>query len=191
MRISEDRYSRDLRSIQLARRLIHHEVRTQSICAWTGLSDERIRNLCRSYRNGSVSPQRHRGPAPSRLTTFLRSPALRCEASAIAGLASVLGIIPRRPLPNARNALPGVELGERLCHAFELFQRMVPDGQLTMDQVILLTLTLAQGEELDVVRCPGCHAALLIDPLSVGSRQCHVCKNGVTRSFPGLPPGIC
>src|SRR5258708_20882065 len=106
MRVPEDRYTRDLRRINLAQRLIQHETRTQSICAWTGLSDERVRNLCRSYGGGSMALQRHRGPSPTRLATFLRSPTLRSEASAIGGLACVLGVIPPRPVPDPRKALP-------------------------------------------------------------------------------------
>ena len=70
MRISEDRYSRDLRRINLAQRLIRHEVRTQWICAWTGLSDDRVRNLFRSYDKSSGRVQRHSGPSPTRIASF-------------------------------------------------------------------------------------------------------------------------
>ena len=45
MRISDARFSRDLRRYQLAWRLIRHEVRTRTIERWTGLSMHRIRNL--------------------------------------------------------------------------------------------------------------------------------------------------
>jgi hypothetical protein len=176
MRVSEDRYIRDLRRINLAQRLIHHEARTRSICAWTGLSDERVRNLYRSYGAGATPVQRHRGPSPSRLATFLRSPTLRSEASAIAGVAYVLGVIPPRPVPNARKTLPGVELGERLCHAFEIFRRVVPESHLSIDQFILLALSLALGDELEVGHCDHCHAALLLDPLSASPRRGPSCR---------------
>jgi len=49
MRVSEDRYTRDLRRIQLAHRLIRHEVRTYWNRAFTRFTDGRIRNLLRSY----------------------------------------------------------------------------------------------------------------------------------------------
>jgi hypothetical protein len=106
----------------------------------------------------------------------LRSPTLRSEASAIAGLACVLGVIPSRPIPNARKALPSVELGERLCHAYEIFRRVVPESHFTIDQFILLALSLAQGDELEVGHCSHCRAALLLDPLSASSRECTACK---------------
>ena len=49
MRISDDRYSRDRLRLDLALRFIHHEARTHTIRAWTGLTDDRIRKLYRTY----------------------------------------------------------------------------------------------------------------------------------------------
>jgi hypothetical protein len=62
MRISEDRYDRDRQRLELALRLLTHEARTQTIRVWTGLSDDRIRKLYRSYlwRAACYVP-RHRG----------------------------------------------------------------------------------------------------------------------------------
>ena len=184
MRISEDRYTRDLRRIQLAQRLIRHEVRTQSVCAWTGLSDERIRNLCRSYGSGLAGAQRHRGPSPKRLASFLRSPRLKSEASAIGALAYVLSVIPRERIPDARRNLPAIETGERLCHAFELYRRIVPQSHVSLDQVILLVIALADGTDLTVGHCGQCHGALLLDPLSNTRPLCPTCKKQESRQGP-------
>ena len=49
MRVSDDRYSRDRLRYDLALRLIRHEARTHTIRQWTGLTDDRIRKLYRSY----------------------------------------------------------------------------------------------------------------------------------------------
>jgi hypothetical protein len=49
MRISEDRYDRDRQRLELALRFLTHEARTQTIRVWTGLSDDRIRKLYKSY----------------------------------------------------------------------------------------------------------------------------------------------
>jgi hypothetical protein len=91
-------------------------------------------------------------------------------------MASVLGIIPPHPVPNARKTLPCIELGERLCHTFEIFRRVLPESHLSMDQFILLSLSLAEGDELQIGHCTHCHAALLLDRLSAGSRLCPSCK---------------
>ena len=45
MRVSDDRYSRDLHRMDLARRMIRLEARTFTIRQWTGLSDDRIRKV--------------------------------------------------------------------------------------------------------------------------------------------------
>jgi hypothetical protein len=120
----------------------------------------------------------------------LRSPTLRSEASAIAGLACVLGVIPSRPIPDARKALPSVELGERLCHAYEIFRRVVPESHFTMDQFILLALSLAQGDELQVGHCSHCRAALLLDPLSATSRECPSCRKSALNPTTWVLTGV-
>jgi hypothetical protein len=174
MRLSEQRYNRDIRRFNLAQRLMRLEARTRTICEWTGLSMARVRNLSRSCGIGG----RHRGPPPTKLTGFLQSRSLCSEASAMAGLACVLGAVPPRPVPHARKVLPSVELGEKLCQAFEIFRRVVPESRFSIDHFILLALSLAEGEELEVGHCNHCQAVLLLDRLSTRPRQCQSCKSG-------------
>lgn len=176
MRISEDRYARDLRRLNLAQRLIRHEVRTQWICAWTGLSDDRVRNLFRSYHREAGEVIRHRGPSPTRLQSFLRSPALRTEASAIGGLAHALGALPPNSASNGRRERPALEAGERLCEVFELYRDIVPHSDFTMDQFFALVEALAAGEDLQIGHCGNCHGALLVDPLGASRRLCLACR---------------
>ena len=63
MRISDDRYSRERQRFEVALRFIRYEARTHTIRAWTGLSDDRIRKLYRSYLSVAREsvPFRHRG----------------------------------------------------------------------------------------------------------------------------------
>ena len=74
MRISEDRYDRDRQRLELALRFLTHEARTQTIRAWTGLTDDRIRKLYRSHlgRAACYVP-RHRGQSPHQSAYFMRS----------------------------------------------------------------------------------------------------------------------
>jgi hypothetical protein len=176
MRISEDRYSRDLRRLNLAERFIRHEVRTQWICAWTGLSHHRVRNLYRSYDKSSGAVPRHRGPSPNRLATYLRSPALRAEASAIGGLARAFEVVPPKPDPNAWRDRANVEAGERLCAVFELYQQIVPQSRFTMDHFIRLAIALTEGGYLEMGHCTSCHGALLVERLVPSRRICLVCQ---------------
>ena len=66
MRVSDDRYTRDRQRLDLALRLIRHEARTFTIRQWTGLSDDRIRKLYRSYvmNQDVLIKLRHRGKSP-------------------------------------------------------------------------------------------------------------------------------
>ena len=78
MRISEDRYDRDRQRLELALRFLTHEARTQTIRVWTGLSDDRIRKLYRSYvlTADSKLVMRHRGKSPRQAAFFFRNPEL-------------------------------------------------------------------------------------------------------------------
>ena len=172
MRVSEDRYSRDLRRLELAHRLIGHEVRTQWICAMTGLTDERVRNLLHSYGLGSV--QRHRGSPPTCCTVFFRM-ANHPEASALGALARLWNLVPATPIRDARKTLPGLEWGEGLCEAFEFYHAVVPRGVLSVNQFILLVFALAEGR-LVVAHCAQCQASILIDPLAAQRLRCRMCE---------------
>jgi hypothetical protein len=174
MRVSEDRYARDLRRIQLAHRLIRHEVRTYWICAFTQQTIDRVRNLLRSYEDDLAGLKRHRG-APPHSCSKLVTPALHSEASALAGIVLLWRLIPAERIVNARCTLPSVELGEQLCKAFELFSYVVRDCAMTMDRTILLTLALAE-RQLTLKHCRECNAAILIDPTDLPRERCLWCQ---------------
>ena len=76
MRVSDDRYTRDRERLDLALRLIRHEARTFTIRQWTGLSDDRIRKLYRSYvpEGAAAAVLRHRGKSPRQAAFFFRKP---------------------------------------------------------------------------------------------------------------------
>lgn len=186
MRISEQRYDRDIRRIDLAHRFIRHETRTQWICRWTGLTEKRVRNLSRSYRVGLGNGDRHRGPAPQKISKVLRSPALRTEASALAGLAVALDVLPPDRTSNARAALSGIDLGERVCRAFELYKGMVPGALFTMDLFMLLLLELAQNDQLEVIHCTHCHGAILIERSGSTRHLCVWCRQALREQTPDI-----
>ena len=174
MRVSEDRYARDLRRIQLAHRLIRHEVRTYWVCAFTQQTIDRVRNLLASYGDDLQGLQRHRGTPPYSYSKLL-APALHSEASALAGIVLLWRLIPAEPVANARERLPSVELGEALCKAFELFSHIVPGCAMTMDRLILLTVALAE-RQLTFGHCRECNAAILIDPTDLPREFCLWCQ---------------
>jgi len=174
MRVSEDRYSRDLRRIQLAHRLIRHEARTYWIRAFTRFTEGRIRNLLRSYGLVAEGVQRHRGSPPRLYTRFVAA-ANHTEASGFAGLACIRHLVPEEPVLNAWRALPSLEFGEAVCDAFELFRLIVPGATLNLDRMILLVMALAE-RQLTVGHCSHCRATILLDPLGAKRRRCVSCE---------------
>jgi hypothetical protein len=180
MRVSNKCYNRELRSIELARRMLSLEARTQTICAWTGLTGDRVRNLSRVLGLDGVGrgAPRQRGPSPSKFALLMATPGVREEAPAIAGLCRCYDVIPAERCPDARKRLPGIERGERLCDALELFRQMVPDTRITLEQVVLLVFTLAEGEGWTLGVCASCHCLILIDRLALSRRLCEYCEPG-------------
>src|SRR6201996_2863435 len=139
MRISDDRYSRERQSLDLALKFLRHEARTQTIRTWTGLSDDRIRNLYRSYiRRGGVFVPRHRGKSPHQVAYFMRSHRVQWEAAQIASLLSLFGVVPPQPSPELAAVLPSVIRGEKLCSAFELFRTTIPTSQISFEHSVFL-----------------------------------------------------
>jgi hypothetical protein len=174
MRILDNRYSRDLRRHDLALRMIRHEVRTVTIRAWTGLSDTRIRSLFRSYLP-QLGARRHRGPPPRRIEPILRSKTLNGEAAALAGLCLAIGVLPAQQLTNSKRELPSLTTGERLCYAFELYRQMVPQPLITLDQLVLLVMRLAERIEVALSRCDACDGAILVMLMQKPMRTCLRC----------------
>src|SRR5215470_19513587 len=102
MRISDDRYTRDRLRLDLALRFMRHEARTHTIRKWTGLTDDRIRKLYRSYLIHLPSQvARHRGKSPGQAGFFTRTPRAQQEAAILASLFCLLGVMPSEMVVDA------------------------------------------------------------------------------------------
>ncbi len=183
MRVSNNGYSRDLRRFYLAHRMLSQEARTHTISLWTGLSPERVRRLALLQRREAHHRRlpRHRGPSPTNLAGVLTSPSLRREAAALVGLCRILKVIPPEPFANAAATLPSVGRGERLCAALELFRVVVPHARITLDQLVLLVVSIAEGTEWGIDCCPRCGALIVVDRLSIERAICEDCQRGHER----------
>jgi hypothetical protein len=180
MRVSDDRYSRDRLRLDLALRFIHHEARTRTIRAWTGLTDDRIRKLYRSYfAHPARTVVRPRGKSPQQAAYFTRSPRVQQETALLASLCSLLGVLPqtREALrPAARTGVePGVALGERVCQAFEVYRMIVPAARISFEHLMLLLAALKRGDELKLSVCGTCGALLVVERLAARDTRCLCC----------------
>jgi len=175
MRISDARYSRDLRRYELAWRLIQHGARTRTVQRWTGLSTYRVRTLYDAYAGGAESGSPARGVAPHQVSFFWRSAQLRSEAAVLAGFLAAFGVFPEMPERGAVESLESVGRGERLCRAYEEFKACWPDTQSTVEHTILLLEELVRGVEMALARCMDCDVLIVVDRLAIAPPRCAFC----------------
>jgi hypothetical protein len=176
MRVSDDRYNRDRLRLDLALRFIQHAARTQTIRNWTGLTDDRIRKLYRSYfqQAGGARLARPRGRSPQQSAYFTRSPRLQHEATLLASACALLGALPARVLARAER-MPGVAQGLLLCQAYEAYRMLVPQACISFEHLIFLVGALARGDELKLSECGACGALLVTEHVTLVPPRCLYC----------------
>jgi hypothetical protein len=181
MRISDDRYSRDRLRLDLALRFIHHEARTHTIRAWTGLTDDRIRKLYRTYlyEAGGNGVPRHRGKSPRQAAFFTRSLRMRRDSAVFASVSSLFGLIDAITVRNRDHTAPTVARGALLCEAFEAYRALVGDSQISFEHAVYLLDALQAGDELRVAHCRDCSAVLVTDRLTLRAPVCNECSGAI------------
>ena len=178
MRITDNRYLRDLTRLDLARRLIEHGARTKTIAAWTQLSPYRIRQLCRDYGYAGD----HRGVPPKRIGYFWRSPQMQIEAASLAGICKVMGVLPRLRMPNVAEFTAPAR-GERLCQAYEAYLDSFPRPQISIEHAVLLVTALSTTDAISIGKCVICGGIVLLDLGDVVDDCCVYCAG----RMPGHP----
>ena len=179
MRISDDRYSRERLRMELALRFLRHEARTHTIRAWTGLSDDRIRKLYRSYTSQARRQlPRHRGKSPHQVAYFTRSQRLQQESAVLGSVLSLLGVV---PLQAAGAAQPGLMRGALLCEAFEAYRALVPDAQISFEHAVFLATALTRGDQLRLGGCADCGSLIVTERFPPRLPRCQLCA-GSARS---------
>jgi hypothetical protein len=173
LRISDARYSRDLRRYRLAWWMIRREARTRTVALWSGLSVYRVKSLREAYAGGGETSLR--GPSPYQVGQFWGSLQSRTETSVLAGFLSVYGVLPE---PSAApEPLETVSRGERLCQAYEEFIALWPEAILKLEHGVLLLGELVRGVEMEVTECRGCDALVVADRLASAPPQCAFCMD--------------
>jgi hypothetical protein len=193
MRVSDDRYSRDRLRLDLALRLIVHEARTFTIKQWTGLSDDRIRKLYRSYVL-SQAPRRihrHRGKSPRQTAFFFRNPDVQFQAAQLASLFIVHGLLCATMLGlEPRYRVGCLDSGALLCQAYEAYLDLHAPVRISFEHAWFLLLALARHDELGICRCEDCGGVCLRDLLSKRRKDCVNCTRvhrGSGLRGPALP----
>ena len=176
MRVSEDRYNRDRLRFDLAMRMLRHGARTRTIRSWTGLTDDRLRKLYRSYtRQRSPGPSTYRTSirVPRHAGFFLRSSALRFEASTLACFFYIVGLVaadeeclPISPAPSS------LRRAETFCRAYEIHRMLYPVSRLSFEHAWLLLKALTAKEGVALSTCRQCHRLYVTDLTCIDLSSC-------------------
>jgi hypothetical protein len=178
MRVSDDRYTRDRQRLDLALRLIHHEARTFTIRQFTGLSDDRIRKLYRSYvlHDGARCVLRHRGKSPRQAAFFFRSPEVRFHAANLASLFLLYGLLRATSQGVESSFRAGsLESGALLCGGYEAYRELHTPAAISFEHAWFLLLALARRDEVGIGRCEACGGVRLRDLLAKRRYACANC----------------
>jgi hypothetical protein len=178
MRITDDRYTRDRLRLDLALRLIRHEARTRTIRRWTGLADDRIRKLYRSYvaESGRRDIRRHRGKSPRQSAFFMRNASIRREAAGLAALFCILGLL-RRDAGAAPGAIDHLRFGEKFCEAYETFLGLNERPEISFEHACHLHRLLEKQNEMCLDDCEGCGSLLVVAPYAERLKVCEFCAS--------------
>jgi hypothetical protein len=193
MHISNDRYFRDRQRHDLALRMISHEARTHTIRSCTGLTDDRIRRLSKTFarHHSERTVRRHRGKSPRQIAYFTRSLQMQFEASCLSSLFAAFGLMqlqrgqPRDPGTQADTS---IEYGERFCDAFETHCQLLDQAHMSIEHAWFLLQLLSRGASLRPTRCRQCSSRYLHDHMHAAARRCPFCE---LKSDPEPTAGAC
>jgi hypothetical protein len=170
--VTDDKLGGYFRRYQLALRMMTHGARSQTVCAWSGLTRDQL--VTQRQRWGFDPDERRRGPAPTALHVFFKSKQHRGEAALFASICRIVGAIPSRSGQAAAKRLPSLESGELLCEAFEAFREWQPEAELEFEHAVLLASGVVQAEGLTLGHCSDCRAATLSE--GPGYTSCGHCQ---------------
>jgi Flagellar transcriptional activator (FlhC) len=173
MRITDDRYQRERANHELALRMIAHEARTCTIRGFTGLTDDRIRKLYRTYLGPRSTVRRRRGKSPRQVDFFTRNLAALLESSCLASLLYSHGLV---PVGSAAPTRLSLDLGTRFCDAYESYLHLMTGSRMSFEHAWCLLQLLDARKELTLMQCPHCRGHHVTDPIIHHKYTCPLCK---------------
>lgn len=179
---SNDSYSHARHRQDLALRMIRHEARTCTIRECTGLTDDRIRRLYRSYAHElSETPvRRRRGKSPRQITFFVRNTRAQFESSLLASAFAAFGLLQaqRGKLASKQAAIQvgPLEYGRLFCDAYETHQQLLNATTLSFEHAWFLLQLLNRSGDLHAVRCRHCDSYYLKDRFNLCRHTCPACR---------------
>lgn len=182
MHTNNGRYGNERRRDELALRMIRHEARTCTIRACTGLSEDRIRRLYKTYafEHNEEPVRRRRGKSPRQSTFFIRNARAQFESSLLASAFMAFGLL-QAPLDsdahrNTRIENGSLEFGRLFCDAYETHQQLFITSTLSFEHAWFLLQLLNSTGDLHPVRCRHCDGYYLRDRFNVCQHACPACR---------------
>jgi hypothetical protein len=150
---NDDSVAREIRRFELARRLIFHEARTQTISKLTGLSRNRLATLRRRLMVSDDA--RRRGPPPRSLDVLLRTARGRTEGAAVAAL------FPLFKRSTSIKAPSLLDDGEQACDIYDAYLAYHPQSNVRFEELMLLKRSLAKGDLVELGLCRVCKGLIM------------------------------
>ena len=180
MRLTDDRYSSERSQFELALRMIRHEARTRTIRECTGLSDDRIRKLYKTYfrDSGNTKVKRRRATWPRQSARASRDPGRRRQTTALVALgwAGLRGRIDQGGNVHPCWPRPDVEVGHRLCRAYETYLLLHQKPDLSFEWAWNLLRCISCSDELFLASCNHCDVLYVQDAYALDGRKCPACE---------------
>lgn len=163
--VKESQLGRYLRRVHLGLRFLAHGARAQTTCQWSGLTPDQLVTVRR--RSGFSSEERLRGPSPSSFRIFFRSNQARSQSALFVALCRVTGA--------ARDGV-SIELGERICEAYEVYREWLPESDLKFEEAMLLIRGAVSATSIELLECHSCTRPILVDKLGDARDTCPRCR---------------
>jgi hypothetical protein len=173
MNFMDDPFSRDLKRIEVARRMVSHQVRTQTIVDYTSLTRNCLATLRRRWCVAEDS--RRRGPPPRSIGVLLRTPRARSEAAAVISLCIAFEALPGN-VNSEVGTRPRLMIADRLCEALETLRTWIPHSTVEFEELLLLATELATGDLVELSHCRACRCVILSLKEEVTSCLCVHCE---------------
>jgi DNA-directed RNA polymerase subunit RPC12/RpoP len=178
MRLTDDRYAQQRYSMEVALRMIRHEARTATIRECTGISEDRIRKLYRSYFGGAAnSPHRKRGKSPQQIHCLTHNLQARTDSALMASIVHSIGVLDE--IMRGPNKRIDASAAAVICDAYELFAMLRPTLQpsdFSLEHAWFLIRALAEGTEIAATHCSRCAGLTVQDIYAPPRPLCPTCE---------------
>jgi hypothetical protein len=175
MHFTDDRFNYERLRLDVAMRMIQFEARTYTIRKCTGLSDDRVRKLYKSYianRRSSSIVKRRRGKSPREIQCVLQNSQTQLQASLLASALIAIGLLDATTISASHDF---VRLGDQLCNAYEVYVELLSDQPLSFEHAWFLWHALNEGSDLYLRPCNHCGGLSVQDRFSLRIRVCAWC----------------